>query len=69
MDTGGMLKRSGAACPACWEQCPAEYAQMGQAPRWSCLKCGSGGPLLGEFTGRKAAAAPPPQAKKHWSSR
>jgi ribosomal protein S27AE len=63
-------KRHGVVCPRCEALFPAEYAQMGQTPRWSCQKCGAGGPLLGGFDGRKPASEPvaAPQVKKHWSS-
>jgi hypothetical protein len=60
-------KRSGADCPKCGDPWPAEYAQMDQAPRWSCV-CGAGGELHGHFAGRKTAPAPaaPSNVKKHW---
>jgi hypothetical protein len=60
-------KHVGADCPKCSAPYPAEYAQAGQPPRWSCT-CGAGGDLHGQFTARKSAPAPvqPPTVKKHW---
>lgn len=64
------LKTAGASCPKCHAHCPAEYAQMGQPPRWTCHGCGAGGPLTGEFAGRaSASSAPPAPVKKHWRQR
>lgn len=62
-------KRAGADCPKCSDPYPAEYAQAGQSPRWSCT-CGASGDLFGQFTARKSLAAPAPPAtvKKHWRS-
>ncbi|HEX7891480.1 MAG TPA: hypothetical protein VF522_19165 [Ramlibacter sp.] len=60
-------KHAGADCPKCGDPYPAEYAQQGQSPRWSCT-CGAGGELSGHFTARRALHAPPPPStvKKHW---
>lgn len=63
-------KQAGAACPACREVMCAEYALIGEAPRWACHACGASGVLTGTFTGRAAKPAPAPAPmKRHWTDR
>lgn len=65
-----MIKNAGADCPKCRDPWPAEHAQQGQPPRWTCNVCGASGELSGQFFGSKAGAPrqepPPAPVKKHW---
>lgn len=65
-----MLKTPGAMCPKCNELFPAEYQQIGQPARWTCLACGASGELAGSLSICKPAptpAAPPPKAPPPWA--
>jgi len=52
------IKHAGASCPKCGAAFCAEYAQLGQAARWTCHGCGAGGDLLGDVSARKALPVP-----------
>jgi ribosomal protein S27AE len=61
-------KPCGHPCPNCGEAFPAEFAQLGQSPKWKCNKCGAGGDLAGSlsFTTKQEDK---PQPKQHVAPR
>jgi ribosomal protein L37AE/L43A len=43
-------KPAGHPCPNCGEPFCAEFAQLGQSPKWKCNSCGAGGDLAGSLS-------------------